>query len=99
MGDDGNPFTGNEGKQKKAIDKTVSSALNSGVSTQFNAAEEFSNLISRYGKDDDTGKPYNMDNTFNPLAEFNGDMLGMLNALRSLIERIDNVQVTVSPEN
>ena len=81
----------------ESINKTVSSALISGDYAQFDAAKEFSEIIGRYGKDDKTGGAYNEANTFNALAEFNGDMLGMLNALRNLIERIDGVQVEVSP--
>jgi hypothetical protein len=78
------------------INRTVKDAVNSGDPAQFNAAEEAAEILSRYGKDDKAGKPYDDANTFNPLADFNGDMLGMLNALRSLIDRIDAVEATVN---
>jgi hypothetical protein len=90
---------GNERKQMDAINKTVENAAKSGDLTQFNAAKEFSDIISRYGTNDKEGKPYDNANTFNSLADFSGNMIGLLAALRSLIERIDGVEVNVSQEN
>jgi hypothetical protein len=98
LGDNGkllNILGNNESKQMTTINKTIEAAAKSGDLTQFNAAREAADTLSRYGKDEKTGKPYNEANTFNPLAEFSGDMIGMLDALRGLIERIDNVQVNV----
>jgi hypothetical protein len=96
----GNFFTGkNEKKEFSAINDTVISAIDSGDPAQFDAAKEFSELLSRYGNDKKTGDPYNKDNTFNSLADFSGDMSGMLTALRGLIEKIDGVKVEVSTEN
>jgi hypothetical protein len=94
-----NPFKGFKGPEAKefdAINDTVKAAAMSGDSSQFNAAQEFSDIISRYGTSDDAGKPYDNTNTFNSLAQFTGDISGMLNALRSLVERIDGVQVNVT---
>jgi hypothetical protein len=90
---------GNERSQMTAINETVGGALASGDYAQFDAAKEFSDIISRYGTSDKAGKPYDDANTFNSLADFNGDMLRMLNALRSLIEKIDDVEVNISRED
>jgi hypothetical protein len=98
LGDNGkllNILGNNESKQMTTINKTIEAAAKSGDLTQFNAAKEAADILSRYGKDEKTGKPYNEANTFNSLAEFSGDMIGMLDALLGLIERIDNVQVNV----
>jgi hypothetical protein len=91
-----NGFKGPEAREFDAINKTVESATRSGNPSQFNAAQEFSDIISRYGLSDKAGKPYDEADTFNSLAKFSGDMLGMLNALRSLVEKIDGVQVDVT---
>jgi hypothetical protein len=90
---------GNERNQMDAINETVKNAANSGDLTQFNAAREFSETIRKYGTSDEAGKPYDEANTFNSLADFNGDIINMLSALRSLIERIDGVEVNVTRED
>jgi hypothetical protein len=90
---------GKENSHMTAINETVGNALISGDYAQFDAAKEFSDIISRYGTSNKAGKPYDDSDTFNSLANFNGDMMGMLNALRSLIERIDGVEVNVSRED
>jgi hypothetical protein len=89
---------GGERGYMNAINNTVNAAAKSGKLEEFNAAKEFADIISRYGASDAAGKTYDNDNTFNSLAEFSGDMLGMLNALRSLVERIDGVKVNVTSE-
>jgi hypothetical protein len=88
----------NERPEMNAINDTVKAAAKSGNLTEFNAAKEFADIISRYGASDDAGKPYDRDNTFNSLAQFTGDILGMLNALRALVDRIDGVEVNVTTE-
>jgi hypothetical protein len=98
-----NPFAGFKGPERKvmdAINDTVKNAVISGDLSQFNYAKEFADLISIYGEENGLpdNKGYDRDNAFNSLAEFSGDMLGMLNALRSLIERIDGVKVNVTSE-
>jgi hypothetical protein len=92
---------GKENSQMVSINKTVENAAKSGDPTQFDAAKEFSDIISRYGKENGffDNKKYDDNNTFNSLAEFSGDITKMLGALRSLIERIDGVEVNVSQEN
>jgi hypothetical protein len=94
FGDKFNPFNilfgKNESKQMNAINETVSGALTSSDPAQFNAAQEFAETISRFGKDEKTGKPYNEANTFNSLADFSGDMIGLLNALRGITREIES---------
>jgi hypothetical protein len=91
-------WTGGERAIMNSINDTVKKAVLSGDISQFNAAEEFADLISIYGASHREGKPYDDNNTFNSLSEFSGDILGMLEALRSLIERIDGVKVNVTTE-
>jgi hypothetical protein len=86
----GVPWNNPEKKAKNAIDETVKNAAMSGDSSQFNAAKEFGEIISRYGSSDKAGKPYDEANTFNSLAGFSGDMLGMLNALKDLVDKIND---------
>jgi hypothetical protein len=106
FGDKFNPFnllTGNnERPQMTAINKTIEDAAKSGNPVQFNAAKEAQEILSRYGKDEKTGKPYNEANTFNSLAEFSGDIIKMLEGLRNFIketegatDRMNNLEATL----
>jgi hypothetical protein len=88
-------YTGGERGPMNAINKTIKTAAESGNREEMAWAAEFGDIIKRYGADNKTGNPYDKANTFNSLAEFAGNMFGMLNALRSLIEKIDDVQVDV----
>jgi hypothetical protein len=104
LGDNFNPlklstYGKSERQQMTAINKTIEDAAKSGDPVQFNAAKEVAEFLSRYGKDEKTGKPYNEANTFNSLSEFSGDIIKMLSALRSLIEIIDSTEVTVYRED
>jgi hypothetical protein len=82
---------GEEATQMNAINNTVKVAAKSGDRTQFNAAQEFAETISKYGKENGVldSKKYDENNTFNSLADFSGDIIGMLNALRSLVKEIE----------
>jgi hypothetical protein len=91
-----------EKPQMNAIKDTIGNALISGDYEQFDAAREISETLYRYGKDEKTGKPYNMADAFNSLADFENDIMGMLNALRSFTketedaaERINKLQATL----
>jgi hypothetical protein len=91
-----------EKRQMTAINKTIEAAVKSGDPAQFNAAKEAEESLSRYGKDEKTGKTYNKDDTFNFLAEFSGDIIKMLEALRNFIketegatDRMNNLEGTL----
>jgi hypothetical protein len=86
---------GGERDTMNAINNTIKAAASSGDKNQMAQALEFGEIIARFGTDDKAGRPYDDANTFNELAKFSGDMLGMLGALRSLIERIDKTKVNV----
>ena len=84
--------------EMNVIRETINHALDSKDPAQLNAAEEAANILYRYGKDDKTGKPYDEANTFNDLAKFINDMPGMLNALKSLVDKINDAEVNVFTE-
>ncbi|MDR1219683.1 MAG: hypothetical protein LBK73_08760 [Treponema sp.] len=83
---------GGESAQMNAINDTVITASQSGDPSQFSAAQEVSEALIRYAKENGVfdSKKYDKNNTFNSLAEFSGDMIGMLNALRGITKEIES---------
>jgi hypothetical protein len=85
-----------ERRRMNAIRNTIGDALISGDYAQFDAAKEISETLYRHGKDEKTGDPYNRANTFNSLADFGGDVIGMLNAMRSFIKETEDAAERMS---
>jgi hypothetical protein len=94
---DGGLF-GSEKAVKGIVIKTIGDAIKSDDPEQFAAAKEIMDSLSVYGKDKETGRPYNKDNTFNELAGFSGDVINMLAKLKEIIYELNNFEIKVKQE-